>query len=181
MKSRAQAPLLSRRDAGAPRTASRATLAVRARHAVAARSLAALGLGLAVALAAGCGMRTPVRPPEDTAPVIPGDVEAVREKDGVAVHWHRAEHSADGEKLTDLTAFVVERKRGGEEAWERVATVSVVDTDKIRRKKDFTFHDRDAGSGPASYRVIAVCSDGQEGPPAGPAEAAEPPPKPVNP
>jgi hypothetical protein len=146
-----------------------------------ARAIAAVLLVALTLAAAGCGLRTAVRPPEDTAPIIPGKVEAVRESDGVAVHWDRADHSADGERLTDLTSFIVERKRGGDGAWERVATLSVVDQDKIRRKKEFTFHDRESGSGPVSYRVIAVCSDGQEGPPAGPAEAVEPPPKPIKP
>lgn len=133
----------------------------------------ALALALAFEVAA-CGLRTPVRPPEATAPVIPGKVEAVREGSLVVVRWKRAEHSADGEKLDDLAAFVVERRRGEADLWQRIATVDVVDQEKIRRRRDFTYRDSEAGDGPVSYRVTAVCEDGQEGPPTAAVEATEP-------
>lgn len=116
-------------------------------------------------LGTACGLRTPVRPPEDTAPVIPGEVQLAVGSDGVTVRWHRAEKSADGQGLDDLSAFAVERRRAGEEGWQRVAKVDVVDQDKIRRRKDFSWTDTAAGSPPPSYRVIAICADGEEGPP----------------
>jgi hypothetical protein len=126
----------------------------------------ATGLTIALAVsAAACGLRTPVRPPEATAPVIPGTVEASREGGLVVVRWKRADHSADGRKLEDLAAFVVERRRGDNDLWQRIATVDVVDQEKIRRRRDFSYRDAEAGDGAASYRVIAVCADGQEGPP----------------
>lgn len=124
----------------------------------------ALLLALGVTLAA-CGLRTPVRPPEDTAPVIPGKLETVRKKSAVVVKWNRPEKSTDAVRLDDLAAFNVERKRNGEERWQRIATIDVVDQEKIRRRRDFSYHDEDAGSGPVSYRVRAVNADGQEGPP----------------
>ncbi len=117
------------------------------------------------ALLAGCGLRTRVRPPEDTAPVIPGAVTAVRDGDAVVVRWKRAEKSADGMTVNDLAAFVVERRREGEQPWQAVTTVDVVDQEKIRHRSDFSWRDADAGSGAVSYRVIAVCADGQHGPP----------------
>jgi len=125
-------------------------------HAVAA------ALALASTMAA-CGLRTAVRPPEDTAPVIPGVVTATRDGGVTVVRWKRAERSTDGERLWDLTAFVVERKRDGEDLWQRVATIDVVDQEKIRRRGDFSWRDDQTGN--ASYRVLAVCADGQEGPP----------------
>ena len=129
-------------------------------------------LALAATIAA-CGLRTPVRPPERTAPVIPGEVTAIREDGETVVRWKRAEHSADGQDLHDLAEFVVERKRDGEETWQRVATIDVVDQEKIRRRRDFSWHDTDAAGTGTSYRVLAVCADGQEGPPTQPAVASE--------
>lgn len=130
---------------------------------------------VAVALAsvaAACGLRTPVRPPEDTAPVIPGEVTA-RPDDGVTVvRWKRAEHSADGLPLDDLAAFVVERRLPGEETWQRVATIDVVDQEKIRRRQHYSWRDPEPAAG-AAYRVLAVTADGQEGPPADAVVAAE--------
>lgn len=123
---------------------------------------------LAAALATlvvACGLRTPVRPPEDSAPVIPGEVTATRRDAAVVVRWKRAEKSVDGMRLDDLTAFAVERRPAGEESWQRVAKVDVVDQEKFRRRKDFSWRDEGAGNANATYRVIAICADGQEGPP----------------
>jgi len=123
-------------------------------------------LGAILALAgtlAACGLRTPVRPPEETAPIVPGVVTATRGKDVIVVRWKRADRSADGMRLDDLVAFVVERKRPGEEAWQRVATIDVIDQEKIRRRRDFSWRDAET-TGDAAYRVMAVNADGQEGP-----------------
>lgn len=132
-----------------------------------------VALLVATALTASCGLRTPVRPVEDTAPVIPGVVQATRKDGVVAVHWNRAERSADGKRLDDLAAFVVERKREGDDTWERVATIDVVDQEKIRRRRDFTWSDAEAGAVPVFYRVRAVCADGQEGAATAPAAARD--------
>lgn len=138
--------------------------------------LHALAVVLAIAgTLAACGLRTSVRPPEHTAPIVPGTVTATRDGTVTVVHWKRAERSADGQRLEDLTAFVVERKRQGEESWQRVATIDVVDQEKIRRRHDFSWRDSEGGSTGASYRVLAVCSDGQEGPPTEPAIATDKP------
>lgn len=132
-----------------------------------------MALLVTTALTASCGLRTPVRPVEDTAPVIPGVVQATREDGVVAVRWNRAERSADGQRLDDLAGFVVERKREGSDTWERVAAIDVVDQEKIRRRRDFTWRDAEAGVAPVSYRVRAVCADGQEGPATAPATARD--------
>jgi predicted small lipoprotein YifL len=123
----------------------------------------AVALALSMAVAA-CGLRTPVRPPEDTAPVIPGTPTVTREADVTIVRWKRAVRSADDMRLDDLTAFVVERKKSGSDTWEPVATIDVVDQEKIRRRGSFSWRDADASARDASYRVIAVTADGQQGP-----------------
>lgn len=132
-------------------------------------------LMLAVAVSA-CGYRTPPRPPEDTAPVIAGAVTREAHDDAVVVRWKRAERSTDGMRLDDLASFVVERRRDGEDSWQRVARIDVVDQEKIRRRRDFSWRDEDAGDGRAQYRVLAVCADGQEG---APVEASAAPGNPV--
>ncbi|MBI5505809.1 MAG: hypothetical protein HY899_13505 [Deltaproteobacteria bacterium] len=124
-----------------------------------------LVLALALSLAAvACGLRTAPRPAEDTAPVIDGSVETTIKGPAVIVRWARAERSADGRKLYDLAAFVVERSRD-DGAFEPVATIDVVDQEKIRRRRKFEYRDENPGAGAFAYRVRAVCADGQEGPP----------------
>lgn len=113
---------------------------------------------------AACGLRTPVRPPEDTAPVIPGEV-TMQQKDGeTLVRWKRADHSVDGLPLYDLGTFLIERKLAGEDLWQQAAIIDVIDQEKIRRRRDFSWRDSAAGHATASYRVSAVCADGEQGP-----------------
>lgn len=129
------------------------------------RTLSAVAIIAACSiLGTACGLRTPVRPPEDTVPVIPGEVTVERSGTTAVVRWPRAERSADGERLDDLSAFAVERLRAGETAWQRVAKVDVVDQEKVRRRKDFSWRDEQAGEPLPQYRVIAICADGEEGP-----------------
>lgn len=124
----------------------------------------ALLVAITVVVAA-CGLRTPVRPPEDTAPVIPGTPTVAREADSTVVRWKRAIRSADDMRLDDLASFVVERRSSESDAWTPVGTIDVVDQEKIRRRNSFAWRDTDASAAGASYRVIAVTADGQQGPP----------------
>ncbi len=127
-----------------------------------------LALALAALLGAGaCGFKTAPRPPEHTAPVIPGALEAALTVDGVRLSWQRAENSADGQALYDLAAFRVERSSGNS-AFETVATVEVTDAERVRQSSEFSFTDTEAGLGRKRYRVSAVSADGQQGPPIGP-------------
>jgi len=79
----------------------------------------------------------------------------------------------DGKRLDDLAAFVVERRREGSDTWESVATIDVIDQEKVRRRRDFTWRDAEAGAAPVSYRVRAVCADGQQGPATAPVTARD--------
>lgn len=135
---------------------------------------AALVAAAIALLMSACGLRTAVRPPEDTAPVITGAVTSRRDGSAVVVHWNRAERSVDGARLDDLAAFAVERRRSGDGSWQRIAKIDVVDQEKIRRRRDFSYRDEEAGDAGADYRVIAICADNQEGPPADATETVEP-------
>ncbi len=155
---------LLRRTANGPHS-RRPTARCAARFGVKFGRNAALGAVLAVALiVAACGLRTAPRPVEDTAPIIEGSVETTTVGGTVVVRWPRAQKSADGKRLYDLAAFVVERSRDGG-PFERVATINVIDQEKIRRRSKFEYRDETPGAGALAYRVRAVCADGQEGPP----------------
>lgn len=133
-----------------------------------------IAVAFPLATTAGCGLRGNPRPPEFTMPVIPGTVQVARDARGVVLRWQRPERSADGERLEDLSAFVVEKKGEGDAEWLEVATIDVVDQEKIRRRRDFSWRDPDAG--PAAYRVTAVCADGQRGEPVDAVAKPSPPP-----
>lgn len=112
----------------------------------------------------GCGLRTAPQPIEDTAPIVGGNVDATIKDGAVVLRWPRADRSANGQRLYDLSAFIVERSRAGG-SFERIATIDVVDQEKIRRRNKFEYRDETPGTGPLAYRVLAVTADGQEGPP----------------
>ncbi|HYB98889.1 MAG TPA: hypothetical protein VEC57_07095 [Candidatus Limnocylindrales bacterium] len=128
----------------------------------------------ALMLVCACGLRTAPRPPEDTAPVMEGQVTAQASDGKVELTWKRADRSADGRRLEDLAAFVVERaEQPGEFA--PVARVDVVDQERFRRRTRFRHvDDPPAGAATVWYRVRAVTADGQEGPPSAPAAISPP-------
>jgi len=124
-----------------------------------------LAVASMLALAPACGLRTDPRPPEETAPVVEGEVTLAAKDGGIEVTWRRAERSVDGRRLYDLAAFVVERaEQPGEFA--EIARIDVIDQEKLRRKSRFRHVDRPAVStGTVWYRVRAVTEDGETGPP----------------
>ena len=81
-------------------------------------------------------------------------------------------HSADGEKLGDLAGFIVERESPGL-GYTRIATIDVVDGDRVRQQSRFTYVDRAPPASGASYRVRAFSADGQLGPAATAAQALD--------
>lgn len=129
-------------------------------------------------LLGACGLKTAPRPPEATAPVVPGDLNVKTSKDGVRVVWDRAQYSADGQPLDDLSTFVVERRDPASEKWSPVASIDVTDNTRLRKAEKFSWIDREAPQSGASYRVHAVNADGQAGAPG--AEATWIAPEPVD-
>jgi len=128
------------------------------------------------ALAAGCGVRTEPRPPEDTAPRPPANLAAKRTAAGVRVSWDRPDRSMDGERLYDLAGFVVERRsRSG--GYEKATDVAVDDNERIRPQTRFRWVDEEAPIDADSYRVYAYTADGQAGQ-ASEADVTIPPPAP---
>jgi len=125
--------------------------------------LCALACGLLLT-ASGCGVRTPPRPPEDTAIEVASPKASRRDDGTVKLSWARPKHSADGHKLVDLAGFVVERRTLGTPFVE-IAVVPVTDNERVRPQQTFTFADTPPPAKSVFYRVHAFDLAGQHGPP----------------
>jgi len=159
--SRAQAQARRR---GPLTTASRSTNLIAA---ASRRRRALIAALLLTACTLACGVRTDPRPPEETAPRPPHDLEARVVPGGVHLTWERPDRSADGERLWDLIGFVIERRpESGEFAV--IHSVPVTDNDRIRPQRDFAFDDADPPTGMLFYRVRGFTSGGQHGYPCAP-------------
>lgn len=125
-------------------------------------------------LTGGCGLKTPPRPPEATAPVVPGQLRVKVAADGVRVVWSRSKNSADGLPLDDLAGFVVERRDPGSDVWEAKTKIDVTDNNRLRKADKFSWIDRSQPATGSSYRVFAVNADGQAGAPGAEATLSAP-------
>ena len=112
---------------------------------------------------AACGVRTAPRPPEDSAAEAPDNFKVQAGARGIELSWKRVERSVDGQRLYDLAGFIVERRLGDEPAFDVIATISVVDNDRIRSQQKFEFRDASPPSGRLAYRVRAYTEDGERG------------------
>jgi len=135
--------------------------AARPGAAEAAPSRALIGIaGLCLLLLPACGRKTPVRPGEFVAPAAITNLAASNVPTGVALSWARPRRSADGEHLSDLDGFVIERALPGL-PFAFLTRVQVPDRDRLRQQKRFTFVDETALMGEAyRYRVLAATFDG---------------------
>jgi hypothetical protein len=115
----------------------------------------------------GCGRKTsPPRPPEDVLPRPIANLAATNLADGVQLSWGRPQLYADGERMTDLGGFVVERAIGDELQYQKIATLEVTDRDRFRQIKRFKHLDRDVTVGIAyRYRVVSFTLDRYFSPP----------------
>ncbi len=129
----------------------------------AARALLVAAAGVAAGvllLLPACGRKTPVRPPEYVAPETVSELRADNTTDGVRLEWARPRRTADGESLSDLDAFVIERAAPGE-PFVLVTRVQVPDRDRLRQRRRFTYVDGNASLGEAyRYRILATTVDG---------------------
>jgi hypothetical protein len=115
---------------------------------------------LLLVLLPACGRKTPVRPGEFVAPAAISGLAASNVAKGVALSWERPRRSADGEHLSDLDGFVIERALPGL-PFAFLTRVQVPDRDKLRQQKRFTFVDETALMGEAyRYRVLGATFDG---------------------
>jgi hypothetical protein len=119
----------------------------------------------AVLLLGACGVRTPPRPPENTAPLMTGQALATRNGDGsVTLSWKRPATSVDGTRLDDLAGFEIERLSANGE-WEVITTLAVTDAKRINPRSNWSHTDTTAPPGIPDFRVTPFLEDGQRGSP----------------
>jgi hypothetical protein len=130
-----------------------------------------------LATTTACGIRTPPRPPEDTMPRVATDVGAKRDGTSVRIEWERPSKSMDGQRLADLTGFLVER-RGSDGSFTIIADVPADTTHRLRPYKNYSYVDQSAPDGNVEYRIVGYTADGQRSPPSASAftDYAEPTP-----
>jgi len=108
----------------------------------------------------GCARKAAPRPPEDVLPRPLADLAASNLADGVQLSWGRPQLYVDGERMTDLGGFIVERATGEAPEYERIAVLEVTDRDRFRQIKRFKHLDRDVTLGVAyRYRVVSFTLD----------------------
>jgi hypothetical protein len=117
----------------------------------------------------GCARKAAPRPPEDVLPRPLADLAASNLADGVQLSWGRPQLYVDGERITDLGGFIVERATGEALEYHRIAVLEVTDRDRFRQIKRFKHLDRDVELGIAyRYRVVSFTLDRYFSPPSNP-------------
>lgn len=120
----------------------------------------------ACCLLPGCARKAAPRPPEDVLPRPLADLAASNLADGVQLSWGRPQLYMDGERMTDLGGFIVERATGEAFEYQRIAVLEVTDRDRFRQIKRFKHLDRDVTLGVAyRYRVVSFTLDRYFSPP----------------
>ena len=108
----------------------------------------------------GCGRKALPRPPEDVLPRPLADLAASNLADGVQLSWGRPQLYVDGQRMTDLGGFVIERAAGDTPTYQNIAVLEVSDRDRFRQIKRFKHLDRDVTPGVAyRYRVVSFTVD----------------------
>jgi len=123
-------------------------------------ALIAATLGTSMLLGVACGVRTPPRPPEATQPRVATDLAAKHDGDAVRLEWERPSESMDGQRLADLTGFLVER-RAGDGAFTIIADVPADTEHRLRPRKHYDYVDRAPPVGTLEYRIVCYAADGQ--------------------
>lgn len=132
-----------------------------------AAARAVVGL-LAAAALFGCARKAAVKPPELARPAVIEGVEAANEEDGIALEWRRPTAYADGERMTDLGEFRVEREDGAA-GFVVIAVLPVTDRERFRQVRRFRFVDRGVADGRSyAYRVVSSTVDGYASAPSDP-------------
>lgn len=112
--------------------------------------------------AGACGRRGPIQPPEDVLPQSITNLSARNEKIGVALSWGRPTRYTDGERMSDLGGFIVERATGTSPhvAFVRLRRIALTDQERFRQTKRIHFVDEHTMVGTLyRYRVVSFTTD----------------------
>ena len=134
-------------------------------------------------LAAACGRKTRLRPPEDVRPTAPDNIIAKAVPEGLLLSWSRPTEYTGGDRMRDLARFEVQRAvdRGGPLAYEMRTNFELTDRFRFQKAKRIEWTDTDVVEGQRYlYRVIAITADEDRSDPGGPiaVDYHRPPPAP---
>ena len=127
-------------------------------------ALAPAAVAVVALVVTACGIRTPPRPPEDTMPRAATELSAERDANAVRLDWKRPDKSMDGQRLADLTGFLVER-RSGDGAYTIIADVPADTMHRLRPIERYSHVDASPPGGGIEYRIVCHTADGQRSPP----------------
>ncbi len=146
-------------------------------RAIAWRAWLALSIGLACS--AGCGIKTRPRPPEDIRPEQIVDLRAKPVADGIQLAWTRPEKYQNGDRMRDLSEFVVLRGEDGEPVTE-VGKLPITDQQRFQQQHHMLLTDKGTLMNHRyRYQVISLTSDGYQSLPSNEAVLIRtPPPEP---
>jgi len=122
--------------------------------------LSGAALGIGAANLGGCGVKSPLRAPQDVQPEPIQDLRAASIKDGIQLTWTRPTKYSGGQTMRDLSAFLVLRGEGDSNLSE-VAEIPVTDRERFQIQRHWVYVDSGTVIGHAyRYDVIALTSDG---------------------
>lgn len=128
---------------------------------------------------AGCGRKTPPRPPQLVAPLPVTSLALSVRPTGIEIGWDRSTKYLDGSRMTDLGGFLVERQSFSAE-FREIARVPVTDRGRFRQTQRFTHLDEDVTPDMMyHYRVVAFTLDGYYSAPSSAAAITWVPPEPA--
>jgi len=109
-----------------------------------------------------CGRKSAVRPPEDVRPKVITNLSVSNTAEGIQLSWSRPTSYTNGQPMSDLGGFVIERSTGTNPMapFQRLDTLEVSDRDRFRQIKRFSHVDHDTVVGtPYRYRVVSFTLD----------------------
>lgn len=113
-------------------------------------------------LGAGCGRKGVPRPREDVLPATVIDLKADNSAAGIELTWSRPKHYSGGGRMNDLSAFVLERAVGTDEAspFSVLGRVEVTDRERFQQQGRFRIVDTHTIVGEQyRYRVVSFTTD----------------------
>ena len=139
-----------------------------------------LVLSIGLACWSGCGIKTRPRAPEDVRPEQIVDLRAKPVADGIQLAWSRPEKYQNGDRMRDLSEFVVLRGADSEPVTE-VAKLPITDQQRFQQQRHLLLTDKGTLMNHRyRYRVISLTSDGYQSLPSNEAVLIRtPPPEPV--
>ncbi len=137
---------------------------------------------LAIAVAAGCGVKSAPMPPEMARPERILNLRASVAAGGIDLSWGRPTRYTGGHAMRDLNDFVILRGEGDGQM-KALVEIPVTDQQRFQLQREFNYLDSETKLGKRyRYAVISETRDGYRSLPSNEVEIIrKPPPAPPNP